>query len=215
MKKKTTKEKLLMILKKNKAITIDGLMDFFTISEPAIRKHLHELEKQKLIKRKAHKQEIGRPYYTYELTDKGHGIFPNQYEQLPVELLEDLEELHGPETVKQLLFKRMEREETKLLAELDGKDFDEKVNTLVEVQNQAGYMLEVERTPEGDYFLINYNCPIANIARHYRQVCKNEKIMYNHIFEHSQVKPEALITGGAHVCRWLIKNPAVDSGQHS
>src|SRR5699024_7223335 len=103
--KQTTKDRLIVILKRNKAITMDELMKFFTISEPAVRKHLHELENQELVKKSKHKQEIGRPYYTYELTNKGHGQFPNQYEQLPVELLQDLEELQGPESVKALLYK--------------------------------------------------------------------------------------------------------------
>lgn len=207
---KTTKDKLLMILKKNKAITIDQIMQIITISEPAVRKHLHELEKQGLLIKKSNKQNIGRPFYTYELSKKGHGIFPNQYEGMPVELLKDLEELQGPDSVKALLYKRMEREESNLLAELDGIDFEQKVEKLVELQNKAGYMLEVMKTPEGDYVLTNFNCPIANIAHHFRQVCSNEKVMYNHVFEESEVLPESLITSGAHVCKWIIKAPLKD-----
>ncbi|MEI3599548.1 MULTISPECIES: helix-turn-helix transcriptional regulator [unclassified Oceanobacillus] len=208
--KQTTKDRLIVILKRNKAITMDELMKFFTISEPAVRKHLHELENQELVKKSKHKQEIGRPYYTYELTNKGHGQFPNQYEQLPVELLQDLEELQGPESVKALLYKRMEREQGQLLEKLDGKSFDEKAHALVEMQNDAGYMLEIEKTSDGDYILTNYNCPIVNIAKEYRHVCSNEKIMYNHVFDESEVRPEGYITTGAHVCKWVIKAPKKD-----
>ncbi|MCF3943260.1 helix-turn-helix transcriptional regulator [Oceanobacillus alkalisoli] len=208
--KKTTKERLILILKKNKAVTMDELMAFFTISEPAVRKHLHELESEELIKKRKHKQKIGRPFYTYELTEKGHGQFPNQYEQLPVELLHDLEELQGPELVTALLDKRMEREEDELLTKLDGKDFDEKVHHLVEAQNNVGYMIEVEKTSDGDYILTNYNCPIVNIAKAYQQVCSNEKIMYNRLFHESNVVPEEYITTGSHICRWVIKAPKKD-----
>ena len=208
--KKTTKERLILILKKNKSLTMDELMGFFTISEPAVRKHLHELENQELIKKKKHKQAIGRPYYTYELTKKGHGQFPNQYEQLPVELLRDLEELQGPDSVKALLNKRMEREQSELLAKLGGKSFDEKVHELVEVQNDAGYMVEIEKTSDGDYILTNYNCPIVNIAKEYHHVCSNEKVIYNRVFDESEVHPEGYITTGSPVCKWVIKAPKKD-----
>lgn len=207
MKNKTTKEKLLVILKKNKAITIEAIMEHFTVSEAAIRKHLNELESQELIKKTAHKQKIGRPYYTYELTEKGHGQFPNQYEQLPVELLEDLEELHGVETVEILFEKRMKREKAHLLEELEGKELDEKVQQFAEIQNEAGYMLEVEKTPEGDYVLLNYNCPIANVANKYRQVCSNEMTILNRVFSEREVTAESFITNGSHVCKWVIKAP--------
>lgn len=204
---KTTKDQLLILFKKNNGITIDEIMEHFTISETAIRKHLHELEKQKLIVKTAHKQDIGRPFFTYTLTKKGHGTFPNQYESLPVELLEDLEELQGTKAVRELLYKRMERQEKEFLEELDTTGFEDKVNALVEFQNSTGYMVEVVKSPEGHYTLTNYNCPIANIAHKYRQVCSNEKKLYNRIFEESDVIPHAFITTGAHVCQWTIKAP--------
>lgn len=212
MKGKTTKEKLLNILKRNKDITIEQIMEYFSISEAAIRKHLHELERQELIKKTAHKQQIGRPFYTYSLTKKGHGQFPNQYERLPVELLEDLEELQGPEVVEALLFKRMEREGDKLAEEMAGKSFEEKVYKLVELQNEAGYMLEVEKTADGDFLLTNFNCPIANIAFRYRQVCSNEKVMYNRVFDEADVVLEEHMAKGSHVCRWVIKAPEKEAG---
>ncbi|GEM_PF-3584713 len=208
---KTTKDQLLMLFKKNDGITIEEIMKSFTISEPAIRKHLYELEKQGLVQKEQHKQKIGRPFFTYALTKKGHGRFPNQYENLPVELLKDLEDLQGPKAVKALLNKRAEREQEELRQKLkQSKGFEAKIKAIVDLQNSNGYMIEVEKNAEGHFILTNFNCPIANIAHKYRQVCTNEKELYSSVFENSEIIPQTFITTGNHVCKWMIKTPAED-----
>jgi predicted ArsR family transcriptional regulator len=205
---KTTKDQLLVLIKKRAGITFEAIKESFTISEPAIRKHLSEMEKQGLIMKKKQKQKIGRPFFTYDLTGKGHGLFPNQYESLPVEILEDLEDLQGSQAVEALLNKRMDREVQELQNGLTSAvDFEEKIEKLVELQNKSGYLVDVEKTPEGHFILTNYNCPIANIAFKYQQVCSNEKTVYSRVFKESTVIPETLITKGEHACKWIIKVP--------
>src|SRR5690625_3084373 len=125
--RKTTKDKILYILKKDNEISIKELMEYFTISEVAIRRHLNDLIREQFVKEKVVKQSIGRPYHLYSLTSKGHETFPNQYDQLPVELLKDLEDLHGEEVVNDVLKKRIEREEEELIEQLaNSDDFEEK-----------------------------------------------------------------------------------------
>ncbi|MFA1821383.1 helix-turn-helix transcriptional regulator [Virgibacillus oceani] len=208
MKKMTsTKQKLLNILKKDGVSTIGEIMEGFTISEIAVRKHIHELEQQGFIKKNTVKQKLGRPHHTYELTGKGHGTFPNQYEQLPVELLHDLEELQGKEAVEALLSKRMEREQEEMERTVGQESFEEKVNKVAGIQNEKGYMVEIETFDDGDYIFTNYNCPISNIASAYNQVCANEKKVFEEVFDTSEVVSQTCITKGHNFCRWVIKKP--------
>src|SRR5699024_9377249 len=124
------------------------------------------------------------------------------------EILEDLEELQGPQAVKALLDRRMDREVQELQKGLtDAVEFEEKIEKLVQLQNKSGYMVDVQKTPEGHFVLTNFNCPIANIAFKYRQVCSNEETVYSRIFEDSTVIPETLITKGESTCKWTIKVP--------
>src|SRR5699024_7704752 len=187
--------------------TIKEIMSHFTISEIAVRKHLRELENQDFIRMQSVKQDIGRPFHIYELTKKGHRTFPNQYEILPVELLEDLEDLQGKDAVDQLLEKRMKREEELLFSKSNDGTFDEKVQQLFAIQNERGYMFDYERTDDGDYEIINYNCPVMNIASSYKQVCTNEEKMFSNIFIESNVHSHCTITNGAHYCKWTISRP--------
>lgn len=206
-KRASTKEKLLNILKKDHKSTIKDIMVYFSISEIAVRRHLNELEQQQFIKKEEMKQDIGRPYYIYYLTEKGHQTFPNQFEQLPVEILQDLEASQGKRAVNDLLRQRMTREVDTFNEKLQEKSFDERIAEIAEIQDKKGYMIEYEKNEAGDYEVKNYNCPIINIASTYRQLCSNEKKVYAAIFPGSEVESKNCITRGDHYCHWIITKP--------
>lgn len=209
----STKQKLLHIVKKEHRPTIGELMAYFTISEVAVRKHIHELEINGYLKKNRVKQRIGRPYFTYELTKKGHDYFPNHYEHLPLELLQELEEWQGEDAVSALLQKRAERETTSFKKEITTADFDHKIKEVAKIQDEKGYMVEVETTDDGHYIIKNYNCPISNIASAYQQVCTNEKKMLEDIFREGDVSLQTCISKGDNLCKWIIKRPKKDDAQ--
>lgn len=203
----SSKQKLLNILKKDNSCTIKEIMAHFNISEIAVRKHIHDLEKEGFIQKMSSKQDIGRPYYMYQLTDKGHKTFPNQYEELPLELLRDLEELKGTELVDQLLENWTNREAFYLKSRTEAYKFNEKVTEVTRLRNEAGYMVEHEENEDGSYTLKNYNCPIINIANSFNKVCVNEKVMLENLFGGSEVNSANCITKGDHYCEWIITKP--------
>lgn len=206
----STKEKILQCLKLDREheSTLKEIVVHFTISETAVRKHLQELISQGYIRERTIKQEIGRPYHLYSLTSKGHLTFPNQHDDLPLQMLRDLEEVGGQHVVNELLLKRKEREQDVLVKEIEHVSFAEKVKELTRIQNDRGYMMEFEETSEGDYELTNYNCPIYNIASCYDQICTNEKNMLTNIFPKSDVDFHSCIATGGKYCGWHITNPS-------
>lgn len=206
-KRQTTKDKILELLKKEVKISMKDLSEHFTISEVALRRHINDLIRQNLVQEEEVKQEIGRPYFVYSLTREGHNTFPNQYDQLPVELLRDLEDLYGKEAIEKLLQRRKEREEKELSSHLEGLSFDEKVEKLFQFLEQKGYMLEYEKTDEGNYEIKNYHCPIYNISSNYNQVCRYEKELYKTLFPDSEVTDRSCMSKGNHHCYWVITNP--------
>lgn len=206
-KRTPTKQKLLNILKKDQELTIKEIMVYFTISEIAVRRHIHELIQQGFLEKQSIKQKIGRPYYTYKLTEKGHATFPNENETLPLEILQDLEAVQGPQIVKKVLEKRMERERVEFQQVIASDCFDEKIATMVKIQEEKGFMIEYDQTITGDYEIRNYNCPIINIASTYQQVCSNEKKVLSDVFSESKVMSRSCIATGGKYCKWIITNP--------
>lgn len=183
------------------------LSEHFTISEIAIRKHLRELIAQNFVKERAEKQEIGRPYFLYSLTEKGHETFPNQYKQLPIELLNDVEELFGKEAVGELLKLKTMREQQEIKGELTEEDFDSSISKVLQYMKEKGYLLEYEKTEQGDYEIKTFNCPIYKVATKYNEICHNEKQMYEELFPDSQVRVTSCIAKGENHCHWYFSRP--------
>lgn len=200
----STKDKIIQILKQHGTLTIDGVMNHFTISEPAVRKQLHVLEREGFIEVKQHKKEIGRPYHTYRLTDQSQQHFPNRYKELSLELLHHLEELQGENIVETLLEKQSLTERKRLEGLLkEHTTLGEKVAALGKAQNESGYMVDVSEEKE-DYQLNNYHCPFLEVAKDYPIMCQHEKEMYEALFPDQTVKMETLLVSGEKCCQWRI-----------
>lgn len=204
---KSTKEKILFILKKDNGLSIKEMMDYFSISNVAVRRHLNDLIREGFVTERTVKQEIGRPFMMYSLTGKGHQTFPNQYEQFSMEMLQDIEELKGESAVQDILHVRKERETSELTAQLVDLDFDEKIERLCTFQDGRGYMHEFEQTASGDYIIKNYNCPIFTLATSHQVICSNEKEMYREVFPDSNVKAHSYMSEGEKYCCWTITHP--------
>lgn len=200
----TTKEKILYILKKDGEISMKELAEHFSISDIAIRKHVQSLIWDGFITKRKVRQDIGRPYHVYSLTKKGHGTFPNQYEELPVTLLQDLEALEGKEMVDNLLRFRRERIQNEIIEQLPEDDFDKRIEEMIRIQKERGYMIDYKKLDNGDYHIKIFNCPIFNMASHYHSVCENEEIMYKQLYPNSQVSVTSYLTKGAKYCSWTI-----------
>lgn len=209
-KKATTKEQLLLVLKKESECSMKDIMKHFTISEIAIRRHLRELISQGLIQEKAVKQEIGRPYHKYKLTSLGHETFPNQDNSLPLEILSDLESTLGREAVSTVLAQRKQRESNAYQAKIKDKSFDEQIKSIADLQDKEGYMVEYKKNPDGSFEIINYNCPVYSIAATYNEVCDNEKAVLEKTFPNSKVTSESRITEGKKNCCWVISKPVIE-----
>lgn len=202
-----TKRKILNVLKKQHELTISEMAKNFSISEIAIRKQIHELEQKGYIKKVSHKQKIGRPYFTYLLTNAGHGLFPSQQNDIALELLQDLEAIEGEEVVNQLLDMRMAREKREFESRLCTSGISNRITELAKIQNDKGYMLEVNKLDERTYEIRNFNCPILNLAKNFKRLCENEQQMYSDLLPNCSVTVNSLIIDGNHLCQWTIKLP--------
>ena len=205
MKKQTpVKEQLLVLLKKHRELSIDQIMNHFSISEIAVRKHLQGLASQNFVNIIHHKQEIGRPYHTYQLAEKGHAYFPNQYQQLSLQLLEDLEDIYGIDTVNGILKKQTDRVEQMLIKEMEKAKIEDNLDTFIKNQNERGYMFERRINSDGSTVLTNYHCPFKDAAVRYPSICKHEEQMLSDLFFDEKITTQSLITDGEACCQWKV-----------
>lgn len=201
----STKDKILELLKKETNLTVSELSKCLGITEMAVRKHLTVLERDSLLTITEVRQPMGRPLQVFSLSSQADELFPNSYETLAIEFLQDLKDVHGEEIIDTLLEKRSERQKNNYLPQMQNKNFGEKVHQLKEIQLKKGYMAELNKLNDDTYELIEYNCPIFTVAKQYKKACTCETNMFKNVLGTQHVKRVTCKTDDEDHCRFLIK----------
>jgi predicted ArsR family transcriptional regulator len=203
--KTSTKDKILTLLKKETQLTVSELSSSLGITEMAVRKHLTTLERNGLLTITEVRQPMGRPLQVYSLSSKAQEAFPNNYENLTVEFLHDLKELHGEDIIDYLLEKRSERLKNSYLPNMTNKEPQQKIETLKNIQDQKGYMADSTKIDNNTYEIIEYNCPIFAVANSFKQACDCETELFKEVLGTDDVKRIECKADNDHHCRFLIK----------
>ena len=169
-----TQASILKLLKARGTLSTNRLAQALDFHAMSIRQHLMTLEREGYVAHyrvKGPRQ--GRPTKMYELTDKGHSLFPTGYVSFVLRLLKSIEHLDG----KEKLGKHFQNIMGSILSDgkkLEGLSLNEKVQVLSQRLNKAEYMAEWEENTEG-FVIKMYNCPIGKIASEYPQICDQEQ----------------------------------------
>jgi predicted ArsR family transcriptional regulator len=203
----STRHQLLHLLKTEGNCCISELSKALGITEMAVRRHIQSLERDSLIRSYIVRQAMGRPLYRYSLTEQADDLFPKNYPQLTLDLLTELEEQSGGSEVIDRMFQgRRTKLEARYLDQMTGRPLADRVSELSSIQNSAGYMTEWEPGEEdGAYRLYEYNCPIAQVAKRYRQACHCEKQLFEQLLDAKVERTECLADGGAR-CTYVIQS---------
>ncbi|MEC0239681.1 transcriptional regulator [Paenibacillus dokdonensis] len=201
----STRDKILQLLKTKGDLSAKEITEFIGITSMAVRRHINTLEKDGLIESKTIRQPMGRPTAIYHLTEQAETFFPNKYHSLTLDLLGELELDAGSDMVDRLFDRRGESLRKNHAEKMHGKSFAEKVEVLAEIQNENGYMVELEKNSENEYTLMEYNCPISQIAKKYNHACTCEMKMFESLLGAEVGRTECLAKGDKK-CVYTIKN---------
>jgi len=202
---KNTKDKILHLLKKEGSLTVSDLTKRLEITHMAVRKHLTIMEKDGMIQAKEFKQSMGRPMQLYSLTEKAEMHFPKNYEGISIGFLRDIEELYGDGSVQHLFEKREARLIHEYAVRMDSKEPLQKMKEITKIQNEKGYMAELNQLEENTYELIEYNCPILEVAKEFKIACKCETEMFKDVLKTENISRSCCRTDGDSHCRFLVK----------
>jgi predicted ArsR family transcriptional regulator len=200
----STRERILHLMKTAGPLSAKELTTELQITEMAVRRHLGTMERDGLIESKMLRQTPGRPTAVYGLTDLAEGLFPKKYHSLTLDLLDELAEVSGEDMVDRLFDRRKEKLSRKYMAEMEGKSLTDKVRTLSEIQNDNGYMTELQETEGGEYMLMEHNCPISQIANRYNHACDCELNLFESLLDADVERTECLAQQGKK-CVYVIR----------
>ncbi len=203
----TTRQEILSAIKHSGSLTAETLARQLGVTSVAVRQHLAPLLAEGSVTIDVQRQRRGRPSHYYRLTESADEQFPRRYADLAISLIEELRAWQGEEAVQALFARRREKDAAALRTRLLGIESAARVGALARLQSESGYMARMAAgEQEGEYLLIQHNCPIYSLARQYPQLCcHNDLTMLQNVLGDMNVECEQHIANGDHVSRYRIR----------
>src|SRR5260370_5239838 len=115
---KGLRAQILVELKRSQPLTARELAVRYQVSANAVRRHLKELEADRLIQYDRQHQSRGAPTFAYRLTDAGEGLFPRRYAEELSDVLAYLEQRGGREEVRRFFDEQFRTHADALISQL-------------------------------------------------------------------------------------------------
>ncbi|QDM47204.1 HTH domain-containing protein [Paenibacillus thiaminolyticus] len=195
---------MLMLLKTNGAMSAAQLAIELNMTEMGVRRHLYALEEEGLLETEMVRQPMGRPLRTYRLSTQGDEQFPKQYHQLILDLLKEMEVWPEDDGIGKLFESRKQSLLAKYAPQMGQSSLDKRVEALGTIQEHNGYMVETEQEEDGSWLLHEYNCPIAQVAQHYKQPCACELALFRELLDADVTRTECIAEQGQR-CTYRIR----------
>ena len=184
----------------------DELASALGVSKQCVRKHLDVLEREGYVEHAPERGDRGRPAHVFRLTTKAEELFPRRYDLFARSLLKQVGEVWGERGLNTVFCGCATEMVAGLKPQLEGLNFDARIRRLTELLRETGYEAEAERLDDGSYLLTEWNCPQAELAREYRQLCDQELVVYRELLA-TEVFRESRIAGGASRCAYRVMRP--------
>jgi predicted ArsR family transcriptional regulator len=145
----------------------------------------------------------GRPAKIYSLTDAGRGRFEQAYDDLAVSAMRFLRQVQ-PEALEEFAQRRAAEFEARYRPELDGiADPHARAARLAELLTADGFAASVEEGPTAILQVCQHNCPVAQAAHEFPQLCDAEAAAFARLLD-TNVTRLATIAHGDGVCTCLV-----------
>jgi predicted ArsR family transcriptional regulator len=177
-----TRRRIVKLLKTEGPLDSATLAQRIGVSAMAVRQHLYVLQDQQIVTAKERPVPVGRPAKYGELTRKADRLFPDAYAELSVSLIDSLNDAFGADGLQRILERRTARQGAAYSARIPAAmPLRRKLQKLVEIRTEEGYMAELRSEGAGQYLFIENHCPICAAASSCTGLCANELILFRTI----------------------------------
>lgn len=167
---RSTRMEVLELLRRKGRSSAETIAADLGVTPNAVRQHLTNLEREGFVVSQPERSGRGRPALLFALTERADSVFPKRYGQLATMVLQEVQEMGGPEALDELFARVAARHAGAIERDLEGLDFDQKLRRVVAWIGRAGTLAEQTETAEGVRVTI-HNCPFRNTALKFPQVC--------------------------------------------
>src|SRR6266436_5771156 len=141
---RSTRMEVLELLRRKGRSSAETIANDLGVTPNAVRQHLTNLERDGLVVSQPERSGRGRPSLLFVLTERADSVFPKRYGQLATMVLQEVQEMGGPEALDEVFARVAAR--------------------------RAGTLVEQSESSEGIHVTI-HNCPFRNTALKFPQVC--------------------------------------------
>ena len=197
---------LLDILKQEGEKTAEELGDRLGVTAMAVRQHLYEMEREKLVTHEARAGGRGRPRKFWRLTPSADSFFPDGHAELTTGLLGAMRAAFGEAGMEKLL----EQRRAQLIADYSRALAGERglyprLRALAARRAEEGYMAEVLPQGEGAWLLVENHCPICAAASACSGLCRIELEAFRAVLgDGASVERSDHILAGARRCAYRV-----------
>ncbi|APD48417.1 iron-sulfur cluster biosynthesis transcriptional regulator SufR [Synechococcus sp. CS-602] len=200
-----TREAALTLLLRQKAATAAELSELLEVSVQVMRRHLRSLEEEGLVEASASSEGPGRPTNQWRLTTAGRDQFPDGGEQFALGLLHSMAASLPPEMVKNLLRQQAMTKGSCDRQEIGEGSLTERLERLVELRRQEGYMSEFSADGDGlSWCMSEYRCSVGRLAEQFPQICDQELQQIRHTFPDCSIERVHWRLEGGHSCGFRL-----------
>jgi predicted ArsR family transcriptional regulator len=203
----TRRQEILNILKQQGEATVDELATRLELTPVTVRHHLDILRAEGLVEAPSVRRRHGpgRPQYVYTLTPESANLFPQRYDMLANELLEEIKSTMANDEV-QRIFEHIAERRLERAPSLNGhQPVDVKMDALVHYLSEKGFIAEWEEE-NGRCLLYASNCPYQNVAAEHPEVCALDDLVLRRMTG-TEVECVRRITDGSYSCIYEIHFP--------
>ena len=177
------------------------------ISAMAVRQHLYALRTQRQVTYQEEQRPIGRPAKMWCLTPAAAPHFPDAHAGLTVTLLNAVEQTFGAEGVQRLVTRCAKQQIADYRSHIPARSsLRARLEALVSIRNEEGFMAEVQRQRDGSFLLIENHCPISAAAKVCPRLCDAEMEVFHAILgEDVAIERAEHMVAGARRCVYRIR----------
>lgn len=204
-----TRQRVVDLILNDGPQTAKQLADALDLTPAAVRRHLTSLVEDGLVTSRDERvygpRGRGRPSKVFVLTDAGRAEFTQAYDDLAIAAMRRLQELAGPDAVRDIADDRVAEIEQRYREMREQEPALTCMDALVEVLDLDGYAASVRPLRAGDQ-LLQHHCPVAHVAAEFPILCEIETKLFSRLLG-SHVQRLATIAHGDGVCTTHVPHP--------
>jgi predicted ArsR family transcriptional regulator len=205
-----TRRTIVKTLKTEGAMDASRLASRLGLTAMAVRQHLYQLRREKLVTAEERPGPRGRPAKYWQLTPEADRLFPDAYAEVSLALIEAVGDAFGEAGLKRVLQSRYARQREDYLRRIPpALPLKEKVRKLARIRTEEGYMAAVKPIGKGAFLLTENHCPICAAASACQGFCVTELDLFRGVLGPGVVveRTEHIVSGGRRCAYRITSDP--------